>query len=94
MKAFVVTDGIAVLGIIGLAREGPWSKFFSEIKESLRDSLPRAICLRTILKAMNWVRESKLPVFAIAQADERDSHRVLQRLGFVQVDGDVYRWPT
>jgi hypothetical protein len=95
LRARVVTssDG-EVLGVIGLAREGPWSKFFSEIREALRASLSRAICLRTILKSMDYVRASKLPVFAIAQADEPDSHRVLQRLGFVQVDGDVYRWPT
>lgn len=69
-------------------------KFFSEIKDELRASLPRAICLRTILKSMDFVRASRLPVFAIAQTDEADSHRVLQRLGFVQVDGDVYRWPS
>jgi hypothetical protein len=95
LRARVVTSQSGeVLGVIGLAREGPWSKFFSEIREDLRSSLPRAICLRTILKSMDFVRESKLPVFAIAQADEPDSHRVLQRLGFVQVDGDVYRWPT
>ena len=90
----VISQSGEVLGVIGLAREGLWSKFFSEIREDLRSSLPRVICLRTILKSMDFVRESKLPVFAIAQADEPDSHRVLQRLGFVQVDGDVYRWPS
>lgn len=93
LRARVVTRSGEVLGVIGLAREGRCAKFFSEIKEDLRPSLKRTICLRTILQSLDLVRTSRLPVFAIAQADEPDSHRVLTRLGFVQLDGDVYQWP-
>lgn len=83
-----------MLGVIGLAREGVRAKYFSEIREDLRPRLKRMISLRTIWKSMELVRTSKLPVFAIAQADEPDSHRVLQRLGFVQVQDEVYQWPS
>lgn len=94
LKALVVTRGDEVLGVIGLAREGVRAKYFSEIREDLRPRLKRMISLRTIWKSMELVRTSKLPVFAIAQADEPDSHRVLQRLGFVQVQDEVYQWPS
>ena len=93
LKALVVTDGKTVLGIIGLAREGTRAKFFSEIREDLRPRLRRMISLRTIWAAIELVRQSKLRVFAVAQADEPDSHRVLKRLGFVHLEGDVYQWP-
>ncbi len=93
LRALVVSQGETILGIIGLAREGARAKFFSEIREDLRPALKKAICLRTILKAREFVKASKLPVFAIAQADEPDSHRVLKRLGFVQLQDEVYKWP-
>lgn len=93
LKALVVCDGQRLLGIVGLAREGVRSKFFSEIREDLRPSLKKVICLRTILRARELVRASKLPVFAIAQADEPDAHRLLQRLGFVHLQDEVYQWP-
>jgi len=90
----VVTRSGIVLGVIGLAREGQRAKFFSEIREDLRPSLRRALCLRTIIQSMEFVRTSRLPVYALAQADEPDSHRVLKRLGFVQLEGEVYQWPS
>lgn len=93
LKAFVVARGDEVLGVIGLAREGAKAKYFSEIREDLRPSLRRMIALRTIWASIELVRQSKLPVYAIAQADEPDAHRILNRLGFVQLDGDLYQWP-
>lgn len=93
LKAIVVAQGPEILGVIGLAREATRAKFFSEIREDLRPRLKRMISLRTIWAAMELVRQSKLPVFAIAQEDEPDSHRVLKRLGFVHLEGDVYQWP-
>lgn len=94
LKALVVTRADEVLGVIGLAREGRRAKYFSEIKEDLRPRLKRMISLRTIWKSMDLVRNSRLPVYALAQADEPDSHRVLQRLGFVQIESEVYQWPS
>ena len=93
LKGLVVARGEEILGVIGLAREGARSKYFSEIREDLRPRLRRMISLRTIWKSMELVRSSRLPVYALAQTDEPDSHRVLQRLGFAHVDGDVYQWP-
>jgi len=94
LKAWVaVLDG-EVAGVIGLAREGHRAKYFSEIKPELRPFLKTLTALRTIKASMKLVRASRRQVFAIAQADEPDSHRVLKRLGFVQFDGDVYQWPS
>lgn len=92
LKALVVTRGDEILGVVGLAREGMRSKYFSEIKEDLRPRLKRMIALRTIWRSIELVRNSRLPVYALAQADEPDAHRLLQRLGFIPV-GDHYQWP-
>lgn len=94
LRARVVMRGNEVLGVIGVAREGAWAKFFSEFKPDLRPHLRRMASLRTIADAMRIVRASHLPVYSLAQADEPDSHRVLQRLGFTHLDGDVYQWPS
>jgi hypothetical protein len=88
----VVARGDEILGVIGLARDGMRMKYFSEIKEDLRPRLKRMIALRTIWASMEMVRNCKLPVYALAQADEPDSHRILQRLGFVHWMDCVYQW--
>ena len=94
LKALVTVMNGEVAGVIGLAREGSCAKYFSEFKPQLRPYLKTMTALRTIQRSMDLVRQSKRRVFAIAQADEPQSHHILQRLGFVQVDGDVYRWPS
>lgn len=93
LRARVVELDGQIVGVIGLAREGHRAKYFSEFRPELRPYLKTMLCLRTITASMAYVRASKRPVFAIAQADEPDSHRILQRLGFEQFKDEVYLWP-
>lgn len=96
IRAVVLTLNDAPSMIFGLAYEGRHIKAFSEYKPEYKPYLRSMATLRAIKAVMRWVEQSRLPVVAVAQPDEPDSPRFLERIGFVFLypadDGDVYEW--
>lgn len=83
-------------GIIGLALTRPVACLFSAFDEELRPHLRSMTIWRLVKKVQALIEGRGLPVFAIAQDDEPEAARNLERLGFVfmiEADGDrVFRW--
>lgn len=94
LRALVAELDGQPIGVIGLARQGPVSRLFSEFRPELRPHLKSMAVLRGIKTVLRWVEAAKIPVYALAQCDEPDAHRLLKRLGFEQRDDEVYLWRT
>lgn len=94
LKALVVTLDGALAGVIGLARQGKTVRLFSEFRPELRPHLKSMTALRAIKATSEAVKRSRLPVYALAQEDEPDSPRMLERLGFVphETQAGIYVW--
>jgi hypothetical protein len=96
VRALVADLNGKPVGLIGLARENGCSKIFSEYGPELKGRLKCMAILRAIKTVLRWAKESSLPVIAVAQPEEHDSPRVLNRLGFEFYGtgpfGDVYLW--
>jgi hypothetical protein len=88
LRAIVVKLDDVPMGVIALVRERDRYLMISESKPELEPHLKSMAALRAIKAAMAWVRETKVPVFAVCQ----DSERLLERLGFVHVQDGVYQW--
>lgn len=92
MRAVVIVMGEEVAGILGVASHENHAQFFSEFREPLRPHLRTLPAMRAIKRAQGLVRESLLPVFAIAEETEADAVRILTRLGFVHHQENIYTW--
>lgn len=86
MRAVAILKGDEPLAIIGLADTGDVRRLFSDYKPEL--NLKSMTILRAIKLAMQMVCASRKPVVAV----EQPGTNMLQRLGFVHVEDDVYRW--
>lgn len=96
LRAYVVLmDGVPI-GLIGLARLKNHARLFSEFKPELREHLNCMTILRTIKKAMQLVKDSRVPVVAMSTPDEPRSCSLIERLGFTHwmsaSEGEVFRW--
>ena len=90
MKAVVaVLDG-KVVGFLGVIREGPIGKYFCDISPELQPHLQSITILRAIKASMEFVKQYRGPLVAIAEHAE--GCRILNRLGFIHLDGAYYRW--
>lgn len=68
-------------GIIGLALTLPVAFLFSNFEPELRPHLRRPGIMHLIRQTRDTIRKSRVPVWAVAQDDEPDAPRILQRLG-------------
>lgn len=87
LRALVIRVDGKPAGIIGLAQEPDRLRAFSEYTADLCPHLKRIPVLRAIKAFMAWVTDSKVPVYAISEGTG-----LLERLGFVSDDGEVFRW--
>lgn len=87
LRALVIRVDGKPAGIVGLAQEPDRLRAFSEYTDELCPHLKRMSVLRAIKAFMKWVEESKVPVYAISEGTG-----LLERLGFVSDDGEVFRW--
>jgi hypothetical protein len=94
LRAIVIQLDGRVTGLIGVARHVDHARFFSEFREELRPHLRALPVMRAIKRAQGLIRESPLPVYAIAEETETDSVRILTRLGFVHYQENIYTWPN
>ena len=97
LRAYVIFMNGEPMALIGIARHKTYSRMFSEFKPEFREHLQCVTILRTIKKAMQFVKESRVPVIAVAQSDEPTSRSILKRLGFRYWKstpvGEAYQWP-
>ena len=77
------------MGVIGIAREAGATRFFSEYRLELKPYLSTITAWRAITAVMSWVRNQAGPVYAISEHEEGE--RLMKRLGFERVDGNVWR---
>lgn len=92
MRAVVLTLDDEVAGIIGLSREHRHGLFFSDMKPELEPYLKTIPVMRALKAAMKFVTDYPAWVFAIAEHDK--GCQILEWLGFVNIDEDIYQWQT
>lgn len=88
MKALVIKKGERPVAIIGMVMDKQIMRAFSESVPELEPHLRSMTVLRAIKAAQRMFSESVRPVFAVRGSDSG----ILERLGFVPVDSDLYRW--
>lgn len=76
--------------VIGLANRRDCAAFFSDYKPEAHEFRHSMTVLRAIKQAMKMVKESKRKVYSVRQ----EGTDLLDRLGFLQIADDLYRWPT
>lgn len=90
MRVNAVLMDDEVVGLVGVAREPEWGKFFSDTKPQLQPYLKSITVWRAITGAMDYVRAYRGPVLAIS--DDAEGCRLLFRLGFKHLHGDWHGW--
>lgn len=90
MRAIVAEMDGEVVGVVGVVREGPIGKYFCDISPKLQPRLRSITILRAIKASMKLVEQYKGPVVAVAEHAE--GCRILNRLGFIHLDGAYYQW--
>jgi hypothetical protein len=85
----VCMDG-EVVGVVGVAKEVDYGKFFSDWKPRLQPYVRSITVWRAIKGAMEYVRNYRGPVMAVSQDSE--GCVVLHRLGFTHLQGVWYGW--
>jgi hypothetical protein len=89
LRAIVVKLDGEPMGVIGLAREGGATRFFSEHRPEFEPYLGSVTAWRAVVRVMGWIKQSGGPVYSIAQHDE--GARLLARLGFSHLTGTVWQ---
>lgn len=87
LRAIVIRLDDEPVAILGLAREPDRQRAFSEYLPALAPYLKSMPVLRAIMALMQWVKDSKVPVYAISEGTG-----VLERLGFQRLGGEVFVW--
>ena len=90
LRAVIVTLDGEPVGIIGVSREDGIGKYFSEYRDALKPHLRSITVMRAIKVSMEFVKEDPGPVYAGAE-HEKGKH-ILTRLGFTNIDGDLFSW--
>ena len=90
LRVITVTLDSKPVGIIGVSREGGIGKYFSEYKDELKPYLRSITVMRAIKASMEFVKEYPGPVYAMA--GHKEGARILTRLGFTHVHGDLFAW--
>ena len=90
VRAIVAEMDGKVVGLIGVIREGPIGKYFCDISPELQPHLGSITILRAIKASMEIVKQYKGPVVCVAEHAE--GCRLLNRLGFIHLDGAYYAW--
>ena len=88
LKAIVIKLNGSPAAIIGLATERVRARAFSEYTPALQPYLKSITVMRAVKAAQQMFADSRKPVFAVREG----CSDFLERLGFVQVDGEVYSW--
>jgi hypothetical protein len=86
LRVVVVLLGERPVGIIGLARDGYSTRFFSEYKPELEPHLSSVTVWRAIKAALKFVDECRSPVYVVSS-----DARMMRRIGFQEVIEGLWR---
>ena len=82
--------GGCVVGIIGIVREQGYGKMFVDIKPELQPYLQSITIMRAVKQAMRFADEYRGPIIAVAE--DAESCRIMNRLGWTHLQGALYGW--
>jgi len=84
----VELDG-EIIGVAGVLHTSPLQAF-SEMSDKIR-KYPKTV-MKVMLSFKKVLEHYDLPMYAIANEDEHNSRKVLERIGFKPLDGRMYKW--
>jgi hypothetical protein len=90
LKAYAILLDDVPQGFIGIVRENGVGKFFTEYRDELQPYLKSITIMRALKKSLDWCREYRGPVVAIAETAQGCA--TMNRLGFEHLDGAYYGW--
>ena len=90
LRAIVITLDDSPAAIIGVSRERGIGKYFADYMDELEPYLKSITVLRAIKASMEFVKNYPGPVYSVAQ--HRKGARLLKRLGFTHISGDLFIW--
>ena len=90
LRAYVALLDGQVAGFIGIVREQAVGKLFCDFKPELQPYLQSITIMRAVKASMKFAEQYKGPIVAIAEHAE--GCRILHRLGWTHLKGDLYGW--
>lgn len=90
MRANIAIMDGEIRGVVGVVRERLCGKYFCDISPELQPYLRSITIMRAIKASLRFCDEYRGPLVAIA--DDAESCRLLNRLGFTHIDGRLYGW--
>jgi|AGTN01.3.fsa_nt_gi hypothetical protein len=88
IRAIAIRIDDAPVAIIGMAYERDRLRAFSEFREDLAPCLRSMPVLRAIKAAQRMFAGTRRPLIAVRECGSG----ILERLGFEQLEGEVYVW--
>jgi hypothetical protein len=89
-RAIVAEMDGEIVGVIGIIRERLWGKYFSEFSPALQPHLKSITIMRAIKESLKFCDNYRGPVLAVA--NDAESCRIMNRLGFTHLHGAWYGW--
>ena len=90
MRAIVLADGDALLGVAGLVRMSDHIQCFSTMNDAARGH--KRLLVRAARMVQQMVREVRAPVFAVCSDKEPTAPGLLSALGFKPFNDKVWRY--
>lgn len=90
MRATVVEMDGEIVGVIGVVREPTVGRFFCDFQPKLQPYVRSITIMRAVKGSMAFVEQYRGPVVAIAEHAE--GCRILHRLGWTHLQGELYGW--
>ncbi len=90
MRAYVAIMDGELVGVVGVVRERTYGKYFCDIRPELQPHLRSITIMRAVKASLRFADEYRGPLIAVA--DDAESCRLLNRLGFTHIQGALYGW--
>ena len=90
MRVIVAEMDGEIVGVIGVVRELDLGKLFCDFKPKLQPYLRSITIMRAVKAAMRFADEYRGPIVAVAEHAE--GCRILNRLGWTHLQGELYGW--
>ena len=90
LRATVAEMDGQIVGVIGIIREAAVGRFFCDFKPKLQPYLRSITIMRAVKDSMAYADQYRGPVVAIAEHAE--GCRIMNRLGWTHLQGELYGW--
>ena len=90
IRAIVAEMNGRVVGIIGIVREQGYGKMFVDVDPELQPPLRSITIMRAVKQAMRFADDYRGPIVAVAE--DAESCRIMNRLGWTHLQGALYGW--